>query len=144
MSRKILLNVGPFESRAAIIDDGKLCELMYEVPNDEKIVGCIIKGRVANIVPATQSAFVDIGIHKDAFLTLNGVEEMSGSDAQDIFRSPIQDVLKVGQDVVLQILKEPTPVKGPRSTNGQYNQWALHISTVRLIIHLNLNTNGIS
>ncbi len=116
MSKKIIVNIGPYESRAAIIDDGKLCEIMYEVPDDEKIVGCIIKGRVANIVPATQSAFVDIGIHKDAFLTLNGVEEFTGSDSQDIFRSPIQDVLKVGQDVVLQILKEPTPVKGPRST----------------------------
>ena len=116
MSRKILVNIGPYESRAAIIEDGRLCELLYEVADDEKIVGCIIKGRVANIVPGTQSAFVDIGIHKDAFLTLNGVEEMNNSDAQDIFRSPIQDVLKVGQDVVLQILKEPTAAKGPRST----------------------------
>ena len=116
MSRKILVNIGPYESRAAIIEDGRLCELMYEVADDEKIVGCIIKGRVANIVPGTQSAFVDIGIHKDAFLTLNGVEEFNNSDAQDIFRSPIQDVLKVGQDVILQILKEPTAAKGPRST----------------------------
>ena len=44
MSRKILLNVGPYESRAAIIEDGKLCELMYEIEDDEKIVGCIYKG----------------------------------------------------------------------------------------------------
>lgn len=116
MSRKILVNIGPYESRAAIIEDGRLCELLYEVPDDEKLVGCIIKGRVANIVPGTQSAFVDIGIHKDAFLTLNGVENLNDTDAQDIFRSPIQDVLKVGQDVVLQILKEPTAAKGPRST----------------------------
>ena len=117
MNRKILVNIGPYESRAAIIENGKLCELMYEIPDSEKIVGCIFKGRVANVVSGTQSAFVDIGIHKDAYLTLTGVE---GSDAdedlKDIFRSPIQDTLKVGQDVVLQILKEPTPTKGPRST----------------------------
>ena len=54
MSRKILLNVGPYESRAAIIEDGKLCELMYEIEDDEKIVGCIYKGRVANVVSGTQ------------------------------------------------------------------------------------------
>lgn len=116
MSRKILLNVGPYESRAAIIEDGKLCELMYEIEDDEKIVGCIYKGRVANVVSGTQSAFVDIGIHKDAYLTLTGVENDFDMDLQDIFKSPIQDLLKVGQDVILQILKEPTPTKGPRST----------------------------
>lgn len=115
MNKKILVNVGPYETRAAIMEDGKLCELMYEIQNDEKIVGCIYKGRVANVVPGTQSAFVDIGIHKDAYLTLTGVENEE-MEYQDIFKSPIQDILKVGQDVVLQILKEPTPNKGPRST----------------------------
>jgi ribonuclease G len=90
---------------------------MYEIQDSEKIVGCIFKGRVANVVAGTQSAFVDIGIHKDAYLTLTGVESGDGDeDLKDIFRSPIQDTLKVGQEVVLQILKEPTPTKGPRST----------------------------
>lgn len=117
MSRKILVNIGPYESRAAIIENGKLCELMYEIQDSEKIVGCIYKGRVANVVAGTQSAFVDIGIHKDAYLTLTGVDSGDGDeDLKDIFRSPIQDTLKVGQDVILQILKEPTPTKGPRST----------------------------
>lgn len=116
MSRKIIVNIGPYESRAAIIEDGKLCELMYEIPDSEKIVGCVYKGRVANVVAGTQSAFVDIGIHKDAYLTLTGVESNDDEDLKDIFRSPIQNTLKVGQDVVLQILKEPTPTKGPRST----------------------------
>lgn len=117
MSRKILVNIGPYESRAAVIENGKLCELMYEIQDSEKIVGCVYKGRVANVVSGTQSAFVDIGIHKDAYLTLTGVDSGDGDeDLKDIFRSPIQDTLKVGQDVVLQILKEPTPTKGPRST----------------------------
>lgn len=117
MSRKILVNIGPYESRAAIIDNGKLVELLYEIADSEKIVGCIYKGRVANIVKGTQSAFVDIGIHKDAYLTLTGVENYGNDDdLKDIFRSPIQDTLKVGQNVILQILKEPSPNKGPRST----------------------------
>ncbi len=110
------MNIGPYESRAAIIENGKLVELLYEIQDSEKIVGCIYKGRVANIVSGTQSAFVDIGIHKDAYLTLTGVESNDDEDLKDIFRSPIQDTLKLGQEVVLQILKEPTPTKGPRST----------------------------
>ncbi|MDN5278359.1 MAG: ribonuclease [Clostridiales bacterium] len=117
MSRKILVNIGPYESRAAILEDNVLVELLYEIQDSEKIVGCIFKGRVANVVKGTQSAFVDIGIHKDAYLTLAGVENYSNDDdLKDVFRSPIQDTLKVGQNVVLQILKEPTPNKGPRST----------------------------
>ena len=117
MSRKILVTIGPYESKAAIIDNDVLVELLYEIVDSQKIVGCIYKGRVANIVKGTQSAFVDIGIHKDAYLTLTGVENYGNDDdLKDIFRSPIQDTLKVGQNVVLQILKEPTPSKGPRST----------------------------
>lgn len=117
MSRKILVNIGPYESRAAIIENGQLVELLYEIYDSEKIVGCIYKGRVSNVVKGTQCAFVDIGIHKDAYLTLNGVENYSNDDdLPDIYRSPIQDTLKVGQHVILQILKEPTPNKGPRST----------------------------
>jgi ribonuclease G len=116
MAKKILLNVGPLESRAAIVEDGKLCELIYEISNDEKVVGCIYKGRVSNVIAGTQSAFVDVGMHKDAYLTLTGVENSFEMELQDIFKSPIQDMLKVGQDVVLQILKEPTPTKGARSS----------------------------
>ena len=117
MNRKILINIGPYESRAAIIENGKLVDLLYEIQDSEKIVGCIYKGKVANIIKGTQSAFVDIGIHKDAYLTLAGVENYSrDDDLKDIFRSPIQDTLKLGQNVILQILKEPTPTKGPRST----------------------------
>lgn len=116
MTKKILLNMGPLESRAAIIENGELSELMYEISNDEKVVGCIYKGTVSNVIAGTQSAFVDIGMHKDAYLTLTGVEKSFEMELQDIFKSPIQDMLKVGQDVVLQILKEPTPTKGPRSS----------------------------
>lgn len=117
MSKKLLINIGPYESRAALLENGNLIEILYEIQDSEKIVGCIYKGRVANIVKGTQSAFVDIGIHKDAYLTLAGVENYNNDDdLKDVFRSPIQDTLKVGQNVVLQILKEPTPNKGPRST----------------------------
>ncbi|MBF0498936.1 MAG: Rne/Rng family ribonuclease [Candidatus Riflebacteria bacterium] len=119
MSRKILVNCGAYETRAVIIDDDQPFELFYEIPDSEKIVGCIFKGRVANVVPGTQSAFVDIGLAKDAYLTMTGVEGASGfedEDLKEIYKSSIQDMLKVGQECVLQILKEPTQSKGPRSS----------------------------
>lgn len=119
MPRTIIVNCGPYMTRAAILDDGKPVELFFEIPDSEKIVGCIFKGRVAVINPGTQSAFVDIGQEKDAFLTLTGVEGAMGVDddiLKEVFKSSIQDMLKVGQEVVLQILKEPIAAKGPRSS----------------------------
>lgn len=117
MAKRILINSGPYETRAALLEDGHVVEVFHEIPDSEKIVGCIFKGRVSNILPGTQSAFVDIGIQKDAYLALSGVETgADDDDLQDVFRAPIQQLLKVGQEVVLQILKEPTGAKGPRST----------------------------
>lgn len=118
-------------------------ELIYEISDSEKIVGCIFKGRVANIVSGTQSAFVDIGIHKDAYLTLSSVESGEDDELKDIFRKPIEQTLKIGQEVVLQILKEPTPTKGPRSTMtlafpGKYLVFmpkVAHIGISRKIYH---------
>jgi len=117
LAKRILINSGPYETRAALLEDGQVVEVFHEIPDSEKIVGCIFKGRVSNILPGTQSAFVDIGIQKDAYLALSGVETGGDDDdLQDVFRAPIQQLLKVGQEVVLQILKEPTGAKGPRST----------------------------
>ncbi len=116
MAKRILINSGPYETRAALLEDGHVVEVFHEIPDSEKIVGCIFKGRVSNILPGTQSAFVDIGIQKDAYLALSGVDTGDDDDLQDVFRAPIQQLLKVGQEVVLQILKEPTGAKGPRST----------------------------
>jgi len=118
LSKRILINSGPYETRAVLLEDGHPVEVFYEIPDSEKIVGCIFKGRVSNILPGTQSAFVDIGIQKDAYLTLSGVDmgDSGDDDLKDVFRVPIQQLLKVGQEVILQILKEPTGVKGPRST----------------------------
>ncbi|MBF0406345.1 MAG: Rne/Rng family ribonuclease [Candidatus Riflebacteria bacterium] len=118
MSKKIIINCGPYETRAAIILNDQLNELFFEIQASEKIVGSIFKGRVANVVPGTQAAFIDIGLQKDAFLPLTGVETFSSEDDdfKDIFKSQIQNVLKVDQEVVIQILKEPVPPKGPRCT----------------------------
>jgi ribonuclease G len=119
MTRKIIVTKGPYETRAALIENDRPVELFFEQADTQKYIGCIFKGRVSNVVPGTQSAFVDVGLSKDAYLTLGGTEAMTGQDDEDfkdIYRSPIQDVLKIGQEVILQILKEPNGNKGPRST----------------------------
>ncbi|MBI3038245.1 Rne/Rng family ribonuclease [bacterium] len=120
MTRKIIVNVGPYETRAAILENEVLQELFFDVKDTEKIVGCIFKGRVANIMSGMQSAFVNIGQQKDAFLTLSSVESVAGADSEedfkDVYRNLIQDMIKVGQEVLVQVLKEPSAGKGPRST----------------------------
>lgn len=116
-SRKIIINSDPFETRAVITESDMPVELFIESRDTEKISGCIFKGRVSKVISGTQSAFVDIGLNKDAFLALGGVEALGDdTDLKDIYRSPIQQMLKAGQHVLIQILKEPTSTKGPRST----------------------------
>jgi ribonuclease G len=118
--RKILVNINPFETRAALLENGVLKELFFENKDADKIVGCIFKGRVANIVPGTQSAFVDIGMARDAFLAFSNIDLGNTGDVDEelkhYFKTPVEDLLKVGQEIILQVLKEPTGTKGPRST----------------------------
>lgn len=121
LKREILINSNPFETRIAVLENGKVVELFIESRDTEKIAGNIYKGRVSNINVGTQVAFVDIGLNKDAFLNLENVDiveydEHEGSLSKYIYKSPIQDLLKVGQEVLVQILKEPTSNKGPLST----------------------------
>ena len=68
MHRKIIADVNPHEARVAMLEDGEMAELQVETRGFERLVGNIYKGRVANILPGMQAAFVDIGLSKNAFL----------------------------------------------------------------------------
>ena len=68
MKREILVNVTPKETRVAIIEDEQLCELLVDREEEERHVGDIYKGVVTAVLPGMQSAFVDIGLERDAFL----------------------------------------------------------------------------
>ena len=68
MRKEIVINVGLTESRAAVVEDGRLVELYIEREDSERIIGNIYKGRVENVLPGMQAAFIDIGIGRNAFL----------------------------------------------------------------------------
>ena len=131
--REILINVRPYEKRIAILDDGRLNEIFYERPDTARLVGNIYKGVVNAVLPGLQAAFVDLGLEKAGFLHVEDVEgrPMLGDDMDDDEDEssnsahrperdepgkPIDQLLKVGQEILVQITKEPIGTKGPRLT----------------------------
>jgi ribonuclease G len=131
MKREILMSTTAEETRVAILEDEVLVELMVERPDSTRIVGDIYLGKVEAVLPGIQAAFVDIGTEKAAFLHVSdvaneddsgGAEEESGEDDENGNKRrtrrypPIQELVQKGQDVLVQVTKEPISTKGPRVT----------------------------
>ena len=140
MKREILVNATPRETRVAILEDGQLVELLVDRPDARRMVGDVYLGKVEAVLPGIQAAFVNIGTEKSAFLHAADVvvedapvaddedddEDEAGDDAGGGSAGggrrgrrevrPIQDLLKRGQDILVQITKEPISTKGPRVT----------------------------
>ncbi len=128
MYKEIVVNDTPSETRIAILEDHKLVELMSETGEGGRIVGDIHKGRVGAVLPGMQAAFIDIGMEKSAFLHVSDMRDMVGAlvgadglEVEDGKRpdspsAPIQDILKKGQEILVQVTKEPISTKGPRVT----------------------------
>ena len=115
---QIVINIDEFQSRAAIIEDGKVVEILIEREEEGRINGSIYKGKVANVLPGMESAFVNIGLEKNGFLYVNDLREFEEKYLDGILNSsrPIGGMLNVGDDVVVQILDEPRGTKGARVT----------------------------
>lgn len=109
MSDEILVNVTPRETRVAVVENGVLQEVHIERANRRGLVGTIIKGRVLRVLPGMQAAFVDIGLEKAAFLHASDVQ--CTDETQDI-----TTLVKEGQDILVQIFKDPLSTKGARLT----------------------------
>jgi len=129
MSREIVINATKHESRIAVIDEGQVVELWVERTRHRTIVGNIYKGRVTKVLPGMQSAFVDIGIERDAFLYVSDViedlEEYQSESTDDIHfedngngkpEASIADLLREGQEIVVQVAKDSIAGKGARIT----------------------------
>jgi len=115
---QIIINVDKFQTRAALLEDGRPSELFIERDDEKKVNGSILKGRVANVLPGMESAFLDIGFEKNAFLYVKDLREFEEKYLDGIENSdrPIEDILNVGDEVVVQILKDPRGSKGARVT----------------------------
>ncbi len=132
MRKRIVINADPHETRIAILEDDELVELLVERGDKRRHVGDIYKGRVNAVLPGMQAAFVEIGLPKTAFLhasdlaenlvdldDLDDDEDDGGGRRGRRQRRPvpkIEDHLKKGQEILVQVTKESIGTKGPRVT----------------------------
>lgn len=120
MSAELLINVTPSESRVALIENGILQEIHIERHTKRGLVGNIYRGKVSRVLPGMQAAFVGIGLEKAAFLHASDIafhNEVSDEMASTaIAKKDIRDLLRDGQDIVVQVVKDPIGTKGARLT----------------------------
>ena len=121
MATEILISSDPWENRVAILEDGVLAEIYIE--REEKVIGSIFKGKVQNVLPGMGASFVDIGLGRNAFLYVDDINKtpLNIGDVeitQGRSGFTITDKVNRGDDVLVQIVKEPRGLKGARiSTN---------------------------
>ncbi|MFD0737731.1 ribonuclease G [Lysobacter koreensis] len=129
MTEEILVNVTPRETRVAVVENGMLQELHIERGWRRGVVGNIYKGRVLRVMPGMQAAFVEIGLDRAAFLHAADIikpapiSEGSGGDGEEAPvvlpptpTRPIAELLREGQDIIVQVVKDPIGSKGARLT----------------------------
>jgi ribonuclease G len=119
MNQEILINVTPRETRAALVEDGVLQEIYIERTRRKGLVGNIYKGTVTRVLPGMQAAFVELGLARTAFLHASDIAR--GHAAEDASDAPppapdIRELLHEGQQVLVQVLKDPLGSKGARLT----------------------------
>ncbi|WP_027390401.1 Rne/Rng family ribonuclease [Chrysiogenes arsenatis] len=129
MSRKIIINRKEYETRVAYLENDELVELFIERKQESSLVGNIYKGVVTKVLPGMQAAFVDIGLEKAAFLYVADIEGANDDFSHlidGVNRDPehsstvelpcIDELVKVGDQLLVQISKEPISTKGARIT----------------------------
>lgn len=136
MHNEIIINAEQGETRVALLENGQFAELHIERERDKSVVGNVVKGRVSRVLPGMQAAFVDIGLEKAAFLYVGDYFESSletgddgepgggrrrgGRGGRGHRSAPprIDTVLHEGQEIIVQIAKEPIGTKGARITSN--------------------------
>lgn len=123
MNKKVIIDVGLTEERVAVIETGRLVEIHIERIEDDKIVGNIYIGKVTNVLPGIEAAFVDIGIEKNAFLHIDKATDDQDKDKETVTEASfvsqnVLDKIKVGQEIMVQVVKEAIPPKGARVTTN--------------------------
>ena len=126
-SKSIYINSTIGSSRAAIMDDSTLTDLYIDFPDHKKMVGNIYKGKVQNVLPGMQAAFIDIGFHINAFLPFTEISDINKlndisfliDDENKNANSKNHDKkikMEIGDEIMVQVIKEPFLGKGPRVT----------------------------
>ena len=114
MNEDILINVTPFETRVAIVAQGSVQELHVERSIQRGHVGNIYLGRVVRVLPGMQSAFVDVGLERAAFIHIADLRENRAERSLGQTATPIEKLLFEGQTLMVQVIKDPLGTKGAR------------------------------
>jgi ribonuclease G len=134
MTKEMIISSNGHETMVAILEDDLAAEIFIERERQRGVVGNVYKGRVSKVLPGMQSSFIDIGLERDGFLYVSEVidtleeferlesaddEESNGGRAKDEARqrAKIEDLLKEGQEILVQVVKEPLGTKGARLTS---------------------------
>lgn len=128
MTTEILINATSYEVRLALVEDGNLSEFHMQRPTEKGLMGNIYKGRVVRVLPGMQAAFIDIGLERTGFLYVDDVCVRSNSPDYDPCITDcantnvraqglqIEDLLTEGQEILVQVSKDPIGTKGARLT----------------------------
>ena len=150
MGAEILINVRPQETRVVYLDGGVIMDLKIEKKSSPTLVGSVHRGKVIRVLPGMQAAFVDIGLEKAAFLYVGDIRadfdegfadpdgELNSDDDSDAPtpeapKIPIQDLIKEGQYILVQVSKDPIGTKGARLTThiSLPGRFVVYMPTVR-------------
>lgn len=128
MSSDLIINATPVETRVALLENGVISDLIVERAKEKGLVGSIYKGRIIRVLPGMQACFVDIGLDRAAFLYVGDIrddsitsDEVILDDSEEVSKPPppksqIQDLVKEGQEILVQVAKDPIGTKGARIT----------------------------
>ncbi len=118
MEREILVSADARETRVALLESGTVMEAAVERHADRSRVGNVYKARVNRVLPGMQSAFVDVGLERDAFLHVTDFAPATGHLPSHGPAQRIERLLKVGETLLVQLAKEAIAGKGARVTTG--------------------------
>ena len=120
MSEEILINVTPQETRVAVVENGVLQEIYIERSQKLGLVGNIFKGSVSRVLPGMQAAFIDIGLERTGFLhtsdIVTAIDALPTTDENSQQQPAIESLLREGQEILVQVVKDPLGSKGARLT----------------------------
>ena len=116
MKKEMLVSSDKNETRVAILESSRVVQLYFDRKIKKSLVGNIYMGKVKNVLPSLDAAFVDIGVDRNAFLYVNEVDFDLDFDDKEVKPKKIQHVLKPNQNIMVQVTKDPMKSKGARLT----------------------------
>src|SRR4030095_10959015 len=135
MQKEMIVSSNSHETMVAILEDDLVAEVFVERERQRGVVGNVYKGRVSKVLPGMQSSFIDVGLERDGFLyvddvidTMDEFDKLAGDDEdegggtrrngdRDTPRPKIEELLREGQEIIVQVVKEPLGTKGARLTS---------------------------